>query len=133
MSLNSFQIMDGATGFTVTGGTAKTYAVSGQIVAGGINVSDQSVTDFKTRPHITFRHRQPVRQPNGTYSKGKMFVTFTQPFTKADGSLGYNVERYEKEYDIDATTTSLTNNRRMMAQLLFDSELENFHLVGSVA
>lgn len=133
MSLSSFQIMDGATGFTVTGGTAKTYAVSGQIVTGGINVSDNSVTDFKTRPHITFKNRNPVRQPNGTYSKGKMFITYTQPFVKADGTLGYNVERYEKEYDIDASAAALLNNRRMMAQLLFDSELELFHTVGSVA
>lgn len=132
MALNTFQIMDGATGFTVTGGTAVTFAVSGQVVAGGLNVSNQAVADFKTRPHITFRHRTPTRQPNGTHSKGKMFITYTQPFVKADGTLGYNVERYEKEYDIDASATDLLKNRRSMTQLMFNAALEQFHLVGSV-
>jgi hypothetical protein len=132
MALNSFQLLDGATGFTVTGGTAKTFAVDGQEVKGGIHCSDSSNTDFKTRLNVAFRSRMPVRQPNGTYSKGKLWISLFVPYQNTDGTVDVNNFRYESEYSVNTPAATILNGRRLFAQLIFDSELDMFHTAGSL-
>lgn len=127
MSIKSFQLMDGATGFTVTGGTAKTFAIDGLQVTGGLHVSDSANTDYKSKIGVSFRGRMPLRQPNGTHSKGKLWITLQVPYVLTDGSVDLNNYRYEHEFTVNTPAATLLNGRRLMAQLLFDAEVEAFH------
>lgn len=128
----SITINDLATSLSVTGGTAKAYATDGQNVTNGIHFSDSSVTDFRVRPHITVKNRNPQRQSDGKYSKGKQDIIFTLPFVKADLTIGFTTARYSMEYDPEVAAASLKNVRYSIAQLLFDSEMETFHVSGSL-
>lgn len=128
----SITLMDGATGFTVTAGTGKAYTADGQTVTNGIHMSDVSVSDFRVRPHLTVKNRNPQRQSDGSYSKGKQDMIYTVPFLKADGTVAFTTVRYSFEYDPEASAASLKNARFMMAQCLFDSELEGFHATGAL-
>lgn len=128
----SISVQTGATGFTVTGGTSRTFSPDGQTVTNGVHMSDAAVTDFRVRPHITVKNRNPQRQPDGTYSKGKREVITTYPFLKADGTIGFNTRRDTEEYDAEASAALLKDLRYMAVQFQFDSEMENFHVAGSI-
>lgn len=125
-------IKTGATGFTVTAGTDKVYSPDGQTVANGIHMADAATADFRVRPHVTFKNRNPQRQTDGTYSKGKREVILTIPILKANGTIGFNTWRYSQEYDPEISAAVEKDGRFQMAQFLFDSEVETFNSSGAI-
>lgn len=133
MPLNGLSISDASTSLSVTGGSAKAFTITSVPVPNGINVADFTETDFRLRRHITFRNRNPAKQPNGEFSKAKRSFNFTTPIAAADGSIKYIVDRWESEQPVEATATQLANHRRNVAQLLFDSDVELFHTGGSIS
>lgn len=133
MSIQSFSIQDGATGFTVTAGTSKTFSIDGQPVQGGIHVSDASNTDFKSRLNATFKSKLPQRQQNGSYSKGRNTIICSVPYVKTDGTVDLSIHRYEGDYTVDIPAATVKNGRFLLAQMMFDSEIETFHTSGSQA
>lgn len=132
MGLTSSTLLTGAT-LAATGGTAKTYTPDGQTVVNGLHLADASVTDFRVRPQITVKTRNPKRNPDGTYTKAKRTVTLYVPELKADGTIATNIRRYESEIDPETSAASELDSRKMFAQILFDSDFESFHTTGSLA
>lgn len=128
----SITVMTGATGFSVTGGTSKVFSLDGQTVQNGVHLADASITDFRIRPHVTVKNRNPQRQPDGSYSKGKKEVIVTFPFLKADGTIGFNVDRHTHEYDAEVSAALDKDLRYVAAQFQFDSEMETFHTGGAL-
>lgn len=128
----SITIYTAVTGFTATGGSPIVFTTDGQTVVNGKHFHVAAETDFRTRTNVSVKNRNPVRQPDGTYSKGKRQVTLTKPYIKADGTVVYNVERYESEVDPETPAADALNNRRLLTQLLFDSEMEEFHTAGTL-
>lgn len=132
--LNNMTIAAGATGATVTGGTAKTYTPDGQSVFNGIHVADNTVADFRVKPHFTFKNRNPVRQSDGTFSKGKRDIVSTDPYLDvATGIVHYVTTRYSQEANPVIPAANCKDARLKMAQCLFDSDCENFHATGDIS
>lgn len=128
----SITLKTGATGFTVTAGTDKTFSADGQTVQNGVHLADASTADFRVRPHVTFKNRNPARQSDGTYSKGKREIIYTLPILKANGKVAFNTWRYSQEYDPELPVASEKDGRYILAQFLFDSETESFNASGSI-
>lgn len=128
----SVTLKTGATGFTVTGGTDKVFSDDGQTVTNGKHMADFGTADFRVRPHITFKNRNPQKQTDGTFSKGKRETILTIPILKSNGTVGYNTWRYSQEYDAEISAATEKDGRFMMAQLQFDSETESFNAQGAL-
>lgn len=134
MGLASITIADSATSLSVTGGTVKTYTPDGQTVTNGIHVADNSVSDFRVKPHITWKNRNPQRLADGTYGKGKKDVIVTVPYLDAStGKVVFDTHRYSCEYDPVIPAANRKNARYLMAQCLFDADAENFHVSGDIS
>lgn len=133
MGITSFSIQGGSTGFTVTGGTAKTMSIDGVPISNGVHVQDAANTDFKSRITMTFRSRLPQRQSNGTYSKGHNYITVVVPYVKTDGTVDTSIHAYHGDYTVDIPAATILEGRRLLTQMLFDSEIESFHTSGSLA
>lgn len=121
-----------ATGFTVTGGIDKVFADDGQTVTNGRHMADFGTADFRVRPHVTFKNRNPQKQTDGTFSKGKREIILTIPILKANGTVGYNTWRNSQEFDAEISAATEKNGRYMMAQLQFGSETETFNAQGAI-
>lgn len=134
MPLNALAIADSATTLSVTGGTSKTFTPDGQTVFNGIHVADNSVTDFRLKPHITFKNRNPQRKADGTYGKGKREFILTEPYLDAStGKVEFATYRYSCEFAAVIPAANLKNGRYKAAQLCFDTDAENFHAAGDIS
>lgn len=132
MPLNGAAVLTGST-LSATGGTSKTFTSDGQTVTNGLHLQDASIADFRIRPQITVKTRNPKRNPDGSYTKGKRWITLYAPKLKADGTIAPNVYRYESEIDPETTTAAELDDRKMFSQMLFDTDFESFHATGSLA
>lgn len=122
----------GATGFTVSGGADKAFSDDGQTVSNGRHYADAATADFRVRPHLTLKNRNPQRQSDGSYSKGKREAILTIPILKSNGTISFNTWRYSQEYDPEVPAATEKDGRFMLAQVLFDSETDGFNTTGSI-
>lgn len=134
MPLNAITLADTATSMSVTGGTVKTYTPDGQTVTNGLHVADNTVTDFRVKPHITWKNRNPQRLNDGTYGKGKKDIIVTVPYLDAStGRVEFCTERYSSEYNPVIPAATRKNARYLLAQCLYDADAENFHTNGDIS
>ena len=133
MSISTLSLQKNATGGTTTGGTAMALSSDGQEVKGGVHVADMAETDFTIRTNATLRTRNPVKQPDGSYSKAKRFATIVVPKALDDGSIAFNLVRIEIEAHPKTTVAELTNLHMLGAQIFTDADLTTFLVNGSLA
>lgn len=134
MPLSALTLADNATSIAVTGGTTKTFTPDGQSVFNGIHVADNTVTDFRVKPHATFKNRNPQRKSDGTYGKGKRDIVYTEPYLDAaSGKVVFATYRYSCEFDPIIPAANLKNGRYKLTQLCFDADAENFHAAGDIS
>lgn len=132
MSINGCNILVSATGITVSGGTAATFADDGQVVKNGIHVVDQTAAvPFIERKHATFKNRSYTRLPDGTFTRGKRNVNATQPILLPDGTLVYQPGRLELEIHPQATEAQILELRLFLCQLIMDADLDSFYKYGT--
>lgn len=132
MSLDGMSILKDPTSASWTGGTPVTFENDGSDVNGGITVCDTSQPDFRLRETLTAKSRKPVRQSDGSYSKGRRFLSHTVPFTLADGTISLQKVRIEYELHPEAVAdaTFLHDLRHKQAQLQVDADLDKFFQLG---
>lgn len=133
MPVNGLSIQTGATSLSVTGGTAQAFTPDGQTVTNGVHVAASAVADFRVRPHISFQNRNPVRKGDGSYTQGTRTFKLTVPYMDADGVVHYDTYVVERRYSPVIPEANLKSARYMCAQLLFDSDVENFNNVGDLS
>lgn len=133
MGLATCAIAVGATSIAATGGTSKTFTPDGQTVMNGVHVADNAETDFRVKKHITFKNRNPQRLSDGTYTKGKKDIILTIPYLNGSVMVKYATFRYNADVDPEIPAATVKDGRYMMAQLLFDSDCENFHASGDIS
>nr|URG16525.1 MAG: coat protein [Leviviridae sp.] len=131
MPLNGMVLKDAATAISVTAGTDMTFTVDGLPVANGIHLSNAAQADFRLRENITAKYRPPVQNPDKSWKKGKWTVSYTEPSVDANGLMSYDVGRIEVELNPTSAASVGVNIRRMLAQLLTDTDLDNFYASGS--
>jgi hypothetical protein len=132
MGAQNVTLKKDATSIAVTGGTDLNFTPDGVSVSNGLHLSASSVVDFRVRPSVTLKTRNPVF--NGvTFSKGKRWLTITFPQILADGTMAYNLRRIEIEDHPELSASEALNQTYQAAQLLFDSDLASFLSTGSLA
>lgn len=132
MSVESSTFKKAATAIAPTGGTDQTFTETGNDVQNGIAVSDATVADFRVRPSITYKNRQPVRQADGSWTKAKRSFVLVIPKITADGSTVFNLVRCDVEAHPETTTAEVNELRFLGAQILGSPETLNFFQVGSL-
>jgi hypothetical protein len=133
MSISALSLMKNATSGTVTGGTAMALSSDGEEVKNGVHVADMSESDFTIRTNMTLRTRNPVKQPDGSYSKGKRWITIVVPKTLDDGTIVFNLIRQEMEIHPKTTTAEIANIELLASQVWTDSDLSDFRRNGSLS
>lgn len=132
MGIENITLKEDATAMTPTGGTDLVFSPDGVQVANGIHVAAPAVTDFRVRPNITFKTRNPTLQ-NGVYSKAKREVSYVRPKILADGSTVYNLVRISVEVHPESTVAEADDIRFIGSQLLSDTDVVDFMRSGSLA
>lgn len=133
MPVDNAALMTGATGATITGGSALTFTEDGVEIKNGKHVAAATISDFRLRPNISVRTRQSVQQSDGTWSKEKRWMTYVQPRLLDTGEYGYELVRIEVENYPDASPAEKLELYMMGAQLLTDDDFASFRSTGSVA
>lgn len=133
MPLNGMIIKTGATSCAPTGGTDETFSATGAVVAGGINVADAAVVDFRVRPNITFKARMPTLNGSGVYSKSKNEMLYVKPKILANGTTAFNLIRIIKEIHPESTAAESLELDMVGAQLCSDSDTANFRSTGALS
>lgn len=134
MPITGITLSDSPTSLSVTGGTVKTFTPDGQTVTNGIHVADNTVSDFRVKPHITWKNRNPQRLSDGTYGKGKREIIVTYPYLDAStGRVEFDTWRISNEYAPVIPAANRKNARQVSAQCLFDADAENFHVSGDIS
>lgn len=131
MAIDGMSLLKGATGISITGGTAAVFESDGLKVSNGIHVVDTTVSDLTLCPHATFKNKPHSLQSDGSYSKGKREVNFTVPKVLASGQTSFQVSRNQFEIHPEMTDAEILELRLMTCQLIMDSELDNFFKYGS--
>lgn len=131
MGLKNMSINIGGT-LANTGGTAKVFADDGVTVPNGVHVSVPATADFRVREHATFRYTPPAIQADGTYSRQTCTASLTVPKALASGKYVNNTVRITVDVHPESTATEALDLRKLGAQLLFDSDTDNFWIAGSL-
>lgn len=131
MGIEQITLKTGVTAVTLTGGTDLQFAPDGVEIKSGLHVAAPSISDFRVRPSITFRTRNPTLV-NGVYSKGKRWVTFTQPKVLASGSVVHNIIRTEAEIHPETTVAEQDDMFFIGSQLFTAADILSFLATGSL-
>lgn len=132
MGLQNASIAMSPTSLTVVGGVAKTFAVTGEEVKGGIVLVDTSQADPRIRAKVIVRSKAGVLQQDGTYTAERRWVTYRQPVLQADGTVKTDTYRYESVLGSSQLSTVELLQRLTFCQTLFDADFESFHTTGSL-
>lgn len=131
MPLKSMAISTGGT-LANTGGSALTFADDGVTIPNGVHLTVPAVADFRVRPNATFRYKPPQLLADGTWTRANMKASITIPKLLADGTYKNNTYRIEGDVHPESTATEALDIRKLAAQMLFDSDTDNFWVAGSL-
>lgn len=134
MPINGSSIQEGATGITVTAGSAKTYTQSGLKVVNGINVIDASVASVATRPNMTFKSNPAVvDSKTGKWGRESREATATRPKVLTDGSQEFPSMRVKANLHPEMTQAEILALRLQTCQMIMDADFDSFWYTGSQA
>lgn len=118
---------------SATGGTAKSFTELGETIRNGVKVADLSEIDSRIRPSIVCVNR-PAPMTSGVYTgKDKRTARLVIPKILADGSIAYNLREIRIEDHPETTAAEKTVLNSYAAQLLCDTDFQNFFLYGTTA
>lgn len=133
MGAQNVVIKQDSTSFAITGGTDQTFTPDGVAIPNGLHLADAATADFRVRPSVTLKTRNPQYNTGTGFTKGKRWASLTCPITLASGETAYNVFRVEVEIHPESTVAQEKDVRMRGAQLLFDADLDSFWTSGSLA
>lgn len=132
MPISGMSLPIGAT-LTPTGGTAKTYSLSGPTIPNGIIVADTSVTDFRVRPSIAFTSKLPKLIKAGQYSLGRLKIYCKMPRVHPNDATLFLPEYWSFEMGYSPIGTPQNAAMASMASILLsDSDATAFIATGSL-
>lgn len=133
MALKNMSILAGAT-VSVTGGTAVAFVDNGVSIPNGIQLVVPADTDYSVRRVATVKYRPPVLDPKtNVYNKDKKSISFVIPQVLSNGSVVFNTLRIEREVHPTFSAANCTDMNKLGAQLLTDTDLDNFWGAGSLS
>jgi hypothetical protein len=134
MAFSSLSLQKDATSGTTVGGTPMALSSDGVEVKNGIHVADMDEANFIIRTNMTCKTRNPQLLSDGSYSKSKRTVTIVVPddLGADNGGVVFNLVRIEIEIHPKSTVSEAVNIHMLGAQVLTDSDLDNYRLNGSL-
>lgn len=132
MGIKTMSLLSGAT-LSATGGTALAFTDDGVSVNGGVHLVVPATADYRVRESATVKYRAPVLQMDGTYLRDKKSISYNVPLILASGKIVNNVIRVEREVHPELSAANATALNKIAAQLLFDTDLDNFWAAGSLS
>jgi hypothetical protein len=132
MSLTDLSIQTGVT-LTPSGGTAVNFSPSSRTVTNGKHLIVAAVTDFRVRPGLTVKIKEPTLLPDGSFSKGKVSMTLVEPMIDSFGKTQYNLIRIEREVHPELDAADAVDLLKKGAQLCVDSDTTDVWASGSLA
>lgn len=131
MSITNAALAEGAT-ISVTGGTAKTFAVSGAKISNGLQIIDTSVTDVRTRPLVNLQAFPSTFDPKTGWSVDKRVSKAVRPYVDASSIQRFPSIEIKQNLFADMTAAQRLELRKMAAQLLLDTDFDGFNETGSL-
>lgn len=132
MPLQNASIKNGAT-FTTVGGVDVVLSTDGLQVVNGVHLVDAATADFRVRPNITARTKNPTLLADGTYGKGRRSMTITIPKILANGKQGFPCFRLELEDFPEMTAAEVAKLRNWAVLVLTDSDFDSYWNTGSLS
>lgn len=119
---------------SVAGGVDVSFAADNIPVENGAHFVDMSISDFRLRPQLTAKYRQPSQSyKNGAvqWSKDRNTLLYVQPFVDSLGTLHYTLLEIRRETHPEQTSDQKLELNRRGAQMLFDTDFANFWAIGA--
>lgn len=132
MGIKSMSLLSGTT-LSATGGTAMVFTDDGLTINNGVHLVVPATTDYRVRESATFKYKAPALQTDGSYTRDKKSVSFNVPQILASGKVVNNVIRIEREVHPELSAANATALNKIAAQLLFDTDTDNFWAAGSLS
>jgi len=132
MGLKNMSLLSGGT-VSTTGGTAMVFTDDGVTIQNGVHLVVPATADYRVRESATAKYRPPSVQPDGSYSKDKKQISFNVPMILASGKIVNNTIRVEREVHPEMSAANVANLNKIGAQLLTDTDLDNFWTAGSLS
>jgi hypothetical protein len=134
MSATSVTVVNDAAiaDISIAAGTDSSFTPDGVEIPSGLHLADAGESDFRIRPQVTLKTRNP-KLVNGVWQKGKRWLTTTIPRQAADGSYYYDVVRSEIEIHPETSAADAEAHELMHAQMFWDSDLTSFRRTGDLS
>lgn len=132
MALTSSTIKKNATSLTVVAGTDLLFTEDGTDVKNGLHLAASSVVDFRVRPNMTFKTKNPILLPTGDYTKAKRDITYVVPQVLANGKISFDLVRISIEAHPTLAVSALMDMCYVGGQLLTASNFTPFIQSGSL-
>jgi hypothetical protein len=131
MPLKTMSLLTGTT-LSATGGTAMAFTDDGVTIQNGVHLVVPATASYTVRESATFKYRPPALV-KGVYTRDKKSVSFNVPIILASGETVNNVIRVEREVHPEFSAANCVELNKKAAQLLFDSDTDNFWAAGSLS
>jgi len=133
MGLKTMSLLAGAT-IAASGGTALGFTDDGVTIANGLHLVVPADADYQTRRQVTVKYRQPTLDAKtGVYGKDKKSISLALPIVLPSGAVVFNTIRIEREIHPSLSAAEALELNKLGAQLLTDSDVENFWAAGSLS
>jgi hypothetical protein len=133
MALKNMSLLAAAT-VTASGGTALAFSDDGVSIQNGIHLVVPADTDYQTRRQLTAKYKSPTVDPKtGALSKDKKSLCLAKPVVLTDGRVVLNKISIEREVHPSLYAADATELNKLGAQLLIDTDTDNFWAVGSLS
>jgi hypothetical protein len=130
VGLKNMSLLTGAT-VAASAGTAIVFADTGTTIPNGVHLVVPATADYRVRQSSTWKFRAPRISSDGTYSRDSKSVSYNVPLILATGVIVNNVIRVEREVHPELSAAAALDLNKMLAQMLFDTDADNFWTAGS--
>lgn len=131
MGLKNMSLLTGAT-LAASAGTALVFADDGTTIVNGVHLVVPATADYRVRQSATAKYRAPKILPDGTYTRDSKSISYNVPLILATGKIVNNVIRVEREVHPELSAAAALDLNKILAQLMFDTDTDNFWSAGSL-
>mgnify|MGYP001097616579 CR=1 FL=1 len=131
MSITNMSLLAGPT-ISVTGGTTKTFSPDGTQVNRGIQVSDSSEPDIRTRDCVVFKNTNGSLQSDGSWSKDRRSAKIVSPDVMSDKSQDFPFIEISLVKSPLNDAAKLATLKEYAVQLLTDPDTAAFWVTGAL-
>lgn len=132
MSVQNATVLVGAT-TSFTGGTSRTYVITGKKVVDGVHLVQSDATSGITAKHAYAVSKEPGQRSDGEFLLGQRSVRFVNPKLSSKNNYVYPSCEIVLRTHPESTQAEITELLQLALQAGADSDFTNLFNVGSLA